>query len=73
LLQGADTGGEGGAGGVDRFCVFYFGDEGGADYGGVGEATQDGDVARERDAETYRDGELRHGAGTTEERGEIVR
>src|SRR5260370_25710911 len=48
------------------------GDKGGADYGGVGKAGENGDVAGERDAEAYGDGELRNGAGAAEECGEIV-
>src|SRR5712664_4483298 len=72
LLEGADSGGEGGAGGFYGFCVFNFRDEGGTDYGGVGEAAEDGNVAGEGDAETYRDGELRDGAGAANECGEIV-
>ena len=66
MLEGADAGGEGGAGGFYGFCVFNFGDERGADYGGIGETTEDGDVAREGDAEAYGDGELRDGAGAAD-------
>ena len=59
----------GGVGGGD----FDFGDEGGADDGGVGEAAEHGDVGGQRDAEADRDGESRDAARATEEGGEIVR
>jgi hypothetical protein len=72
LLEGANAGGEGGAGSFYGFRVFDFGDEGGAYYRGVGEAAEDRDVAGEGDAEAYRDGKLRDGAGAANERGEIV-
>jgi len=57
---------EGGAGGFHGFCVFDFGDERGADYGGVGQAAEDGNVAGEGDAKTYRDGKLGDGASAAD-------
>jgi hypothetical protein len=73
LLEGTNTRGECGSGCLHGFSTFDFGDEGGADYGGVRETTEDGNVAGEGDAEAYGDGELRDGASTANERGEIVR
>src|SRR5215467_6088807 len=52
--------------------AFDFRDQRGADYSRVGQATEDGDMAGERNTETDRDGELRDGAGAAEKSWQIV-
>jgi len=48
FLEGANFCGEGGSGGINGMRFFDFGDEGGADDGGVGEAAEKGDVSGQR-------------------------
>src|SRR6202030_4069344 len=57
---------------IHRLRFFNLGDERGADYGRVGQAPENGNVAGKRDAEANGDGELRDAAGAADERWEIV-
>ena len=50
------------SGGIGRCSVFDFGDQRGADHGGVGESAKNGNVSWERNAESHSDGKLRHRA-----------
>lgn len=79
FFEGMDFGGESLCGLVDctggvvaRGGLLNFGYERGADDGGVGEATEDGDVAGQRNAEADSDGKLRDAAGAAEKGGKIV-
>src|SRR5258708_11695684 len=72
LLERADAIAEGRRGGVKGLRLFNFGDEVGADDGGVGKAAENGNMARKRDPEADRDGKLRDAAGAAQERGQIV-
>ena len=54
-----DTFAQRGGGGIGGGCVFDFGDQRGADYGSVSQATENADVAGERDAEANGDGKIR--------------
>ena len=72
LLEGADAVAEGSGGGFDGWRFFNFGYEGGADDGGVGKATQNGNMAGKRDAEADGNGKLRDAAGPPQESREIV-
>src|SRR5713226_9681338 len=58
--------------GSDGWRFFNFGDEGGADDGGIGEAAENGDMAGKRNAEADGDGKLRDAAGPPEEGGQII-
>src|SRR6267143_459875 len=72
LLERAEAIAEGRGGGIDGLSLFNFGDERGADDGGVGEAAKNRNVAGKRDYKTNGDGELRNAAGAADERGEII-
>src|SRR6267378_1249768 len=72
LLERAEAIAEGRGGGIDGLSLFNFGDERGADDGGVGEAAKNRNVAGKRDSKTNSDGELRNAAGAADERGEII-
>ena len=70
FFESADARGKGCGGGIDAGrgsifggCLLDLGDQGGAYYGGVGQAAEDRDVAGERDAEADSDGKLCEGAG----------
>ena len=73
LLEGPDALAESVCGSFDGGSFFNFGDESGADDGGVGKAAENGHMARKRDAEAHGDGKWRDAASPPEEGGEIVR
>jgi len=73
FLERTDAIAEGQRGGIDGWCLLNFGDEGGADDGGVGQPPKNGNMARQRNPEADGNGKPRDGAGPPKEGGEIVR
>src|SRR5712692_8257515 len=59
--------------GSDGWRFFNFGDEGGADDGGIGEAAENGDMAGKRNAEAHSNRKLRDAASPPQKSGKIVR
>src|SRR5260370_15959495 len=58
--------------GSDGWRFFNFGDEGGADDGGIGEAAENGDMAGKRNAKADGNRKVRDAAGPPEEGGQII-
>src|SRR6267143_1474723 len=72
ILERTNFRGEGGSGGGDGWRLFDFGDKGRADDGGVGKATENGDMAGQGNSEANDDRQMCDGAGAPQERGQIV-